>query len=332
VLVVLVPLFYPYLIVQERLAHERGGSAEILLESSARARDLLTGASRFHGWLDERFGWPSAFTGDRLRAHLFPGFVPLLLALLAGLPAAGRSLRGSFRPDRLTWGLLLFVCLLLALGPRFGLYQVLAALPGIKLIRVPSRFILPGLLALAMLAGFGWRALSHDLRDRFGRRAARAGLVVVLLLFAGESLFAPLDTAIVEPGPDPIAAWIAAQPGDFTVLELPAEVDNLTIHMRQLRQSQFHWKRLLVGYSGWRSIEVAERLGRIHNLFPRRRLLDELAELGVRFIVVLEERVSDERLAAIDSEPRLQLATDLGNVSIWQLDPQRWPPVVAPVP
>jgi hypothetical protein len=152
----------------------------------------------------------------------------------------------------------------------------------------------------------------------------------VLLLFAAESVFAPLPTASIDPGPDEIAAWVAAQEGRFALLEIPVAVDNLTIHVRQVRQSQFHWQRLLVGYSGWRSPEVEARLRRIARGFPGAAVLDELAALDVRFVVLLERRVSAELRRAIVTEPRLQLAVDLDGVSIWQLDAERWPAVVDP--
>jgi hypothetical protein len=323
-LFVLAPLFYPYLIVQDRLALERGDSAEILLEGSARTRDLLSGSSRVHAWLDDRFGWPSALGGDRLRAHLFPGFLPLLLALASLLPSPRRaSARPAVPPragDLIAWLVLVGVCLALALGPRFGLYQLLAMVPGIKLIRVPSRFVLPALLGLSVLAAYGWQALDRRLRPA----RARLLLLAMVTLFAIESIFAPLPTARIDPGPDEIAGWIAAQPGQFAVLEIPVAVDNLTIHVRQVRQSQYHWKRLLVGYSGWRSPEVEARLERIERNFPAAGTLDELAELEVRFIVVLERRVPQATLDALDLEPRLQRAAELTGAVIWELDPDRW--------
>jgi hypothetical protein len=327
VLVVLGPLFYPYLIVQDGLATERGDSYEVLLEGSARPLDLLTGASRFHAWLDRTLGWPSAIFGGRLRAHLFPGFLPLLLAAAAALGLPGRGDRGSRPGDRVAWAGLVIIGLLLALGPAFGAYRLLAALPGIRLIRVPSRFWLPALLGLSVLAGYGWQSIAARLP---GVKARRAALIAVLSLFAAESAFAPLPTARVEAGPDEIASWIAAQEGRFTVLEVPVETDNLTIHARQISQSEYHWQRLLVGYSGWRSPEVESRLRRIERGFPGERVLDELAGLGVRFVVLLDRRVPPELIEQMGSESRLERVADLDGASIWQLDPGRWPPVAQP--
>lgn len=316
-LLLLGPVFYPYLLLQERMAAERGDSAEVLYAGSAGPRDLLTGASRFHGWMDDNLGWPSAVLGGRLGAHLFPGWIPLLLALALLLPGRDPDRRDEPAPgDPVAWGVLLAVCLLLALGPAALLYRVLSLLPGIRLIRVPSRFVLPGLLALTMLAAHGVRRLLV----RAGPRASAALVAATVALFALESVFAPVPTARLDLGPDRVSSWLAEQPGEFAVLELPVDVDNLTAHVRQARQSIHHWKRLLVGYSGWRPPEVRRRLLRIQRRFPAPAVLDELASLEVRYLVVVERRVPAALLERMRQSPRLLRAADLDGVSIWELD------------
>lgn len=316
---VLVPLFYPYLLLQDRMAAERGDNANIMAEGNARLLDLLSGNSRLHRWIDERFGWPSAVFEGRLRAHLFPGWVPLLLASLALLPAAA-AVGADRRGERLTWVLLWLLCLWLALGPPAGLYRLLAMAPGVRLIRVASRFVLPSLLGLSMLSAFGVARLLPRLRP-----SARLPLLLLLLVaFSAESAYAPMPTDTREPGPDAIASWLAERPGDFAVLELPVDPQNLTVHMRQVTQSLYHGKRLLVGYSGWRSKDVESRLWRLQQSFPARRALDELAELGVRFVVALDGRVPGDTLEAMRGSRRLQQVATVDGASIWELDGERW--------
>lgn len=317
--IVLVPIFYPYLLVQDRLAGERGDSPQVLLEGSARARDLLTGASRFHTWLQERWGWPSALTGGRLRAHLFPGWILLALAALAALAALRRAAPTAVQPrpgDAIAWGVLLLVCLLLALGPPWKVYDWLAMLPGIRLIRVPSRFVLPGLLGLAMLSAFGVAAL----RRRLSATVSGPLLAAAALLFALEATFAPLSTATVSGRPDAVSAWLAEQPGDFAILELPVQVDSLTAHSRQLLQSVFHWKKLLVGYSGWRSESVRARLERLNATFPQPRALDELAALDVRYLIVLGGRNPPDLEERMLQSGRLTQVRQFDQIAIWELD------------
>ncbi len=316
VAIVLVPIFYPYLLVHDRLVGERGDSPEVLLEGSARARDLLTGGSRFDIWLEERWGWPSALTGGRLRAHLFPGWILLALAALAALRRRQPSAVQPRPGDAVAWGVLLVVCLLLALGPPWRVYDWLAMLPGIRLIRVPSRFVLPGLLGLTMLSAFGVAAL----RRRLSATVAGTLLAAATLLFAFEATFAPLSTATVSGRPDAVSAWLAGQPGDFAILELPIQVDNLTAHSRQLLQSVFHWKKLLVGYSGWRSEAVRARLERLNRTFPQPRSLNELAALGVRYLILVGGRNPPDLEDRMLRTGRLERVRQFDQIAIWELD------------
>lgn len=312
---VLGPIFYPYLLVQDGLAAERGDNPAALLNGSAHARDLLSGGSRLYSAIEERWGWPSDVVPGRLGAHLFPGLVALMLAA-AALLARRRDPRGAARPgDPITWVVLFALCLLLALGPAWKLYDILSLVPGIRLIRVPSRFLLPGLLALAMLAAYGAAALS----ERLSRRSLVAVMSIAASVFAIEASFAPLSTAVVSGGPDPVNAWLARQPGDFAVLEVPVRVDNLTAHSRQLRQSVFHFKKLLVGYSGWRSEAVRERLERLDRTIPSAAALAELDQLGVRYLIAVENRLPADFPERLRASGRLTVVENLDTISIWQL-------------
>lgn len=315
---VLVPLFYPYLLVQERMAGERGANPEVLAAGSARPIDLLSGASRLHAEIDDRWGWPSDALGAEPGAHLFPGWVPLLLAVI-GVGAARRPRTPGAEPvprpgAAPVWWLLAGVCLWLALGPAAGLYEAVRMLPGLQLIRVPSRFVLPGLLALAVLAGVGAGVLAR-------RRRGALWVVLALLAFAAESVYAPVEWTTFDIEPGPAIEWIAARPGRFAILEVPVDADNLASHARQTLYSVHHFQRLLVGYSGWRSPEVTRRLRRIERRFPARAVLGELSELGVRYVIAREERLPEPRLRRMRRERRLTEVFRSGTVSVWELTP-----------
>ena len=123
--------------------------------------------------------------GGALRAEplAYAGLLALILAIGAAI------WRWRERPVAFLL-VLLIVSWLLAFGDATPLYPLLRQLPVFDLFREPGRYLLPGVLALALLAGFGLDELTRttDARRRFARRAARllatyaVGLLAVLLI------------------------------------------------------------------------------------------------------------------------------------------------------
>jgi len=324
--IVLVPLFYPYLILQERIHDQRIVSIEQLADGAARPLEFASAWSRFYLWVDGATGWPSAFLGCCPRTLLFPGAVPIVLAIIGLL-----SIDKKRRDHQQMWLLFLTLCFLLSLGPAFGLYRLVAVFPGTKLIRVPSRFMMPGNLALAMLAAFGAAAVARWVSRERGVSAAlrklhfvpsRSALVLGLLavLFAVEAGYAPMTTYPFSPEPYPLYRWLGEYEEEFAIMEYPLSPDSPAIASRKTFYSIYHWKRLIVGYSGWRSEENEERQWRLQRMFPSDAALDELSELGVRFVPVYEDRVSEERLQSIAAQPRLVAVQRFGLIQVYELD------------
>lgn len=299
-LLVLAPIFWPYLLVEERMAATRAATLD-LPNASLRPLEALSARSHFYRWVNDAWGWPGVLNRDgrELRAYGFPGLVTLLLAAAgAFLPAAGDRRRRAF------WMVCTATFVFLAMG-SYGAYTIAGNLPLFRLIRVPTRFLMPAVFSLAMLAALGAAAVAR--RDPSGRR--RAGILAALLLvFAAEASFAPLRTWPYAGESRPLNEFLAAQPGDFAVVEIPISPFAYTINMRQVANSVYHWKRLLVGYSGYQSQQNIDLLRRVRDTFPADACLDELVGLDVRFVVVLADRVPDELLAAVASQPRLQPA------------------------
>ncbi len=162
--------------------------------------------------------------------HLTLGWVGLALALL-GLWTQRK------RPDAWFWALSALLFFLLALGPSLriaghdtgipGPFRVLQELPFFKGNRYPSRFSVMLLISAAPLVAMGarwlldrlasrWQA-KHDATGVNRRLTATTALLAALLVF--ENLSAPLPTSDMRiPA---IYDQIAAQPGDFAVLDLP---------------------------------------------------------------------------------------------------------------
>ena len=169
-----------------------------------------------------------------------------------------------------------------ALGPRFGLYAVLYRLvPGFDLVRVPSRFATLTLLALGLLAGFGLERLAR-------RRHVLAPLALVLVV--GEFWAAPLDAREYAVEIPAIDRWLAAQPGEGAVVELPVADPRDThratrLHSAYMLHSTLRWRPLVNGYSGF-TPAPHELLLRHLVTFPDERSLDGLAAIGVRYAVL----------------------------------------------
>jgi len=88
----------------------------------------------------------------------------------------------------------------------------------IPMVRVYARFGIVVMLAVAVLAGIGL----SDILKKIGKRKWRmgfSGLVIVLVLFEFWN-WPPYRVTDVSKTP-PVYAWLAEQPGDFTIAEYP---------------------------------------------------------------------------------------------------------------
>jgi hypothetical protein len=222
-------------------------------------------------------------------AALFPGFVFLFLALLGG----GSILRRG--ADRTTAGLFIVglaaMTFWLALGPSFGLYGLgYSLVPGFDLIRVPSRFFLVTLTALAALAALGL--------DRIrSLKAAWALIAIATLECVPIAWEAPRDP-IATP---PIDVWLANQAKPFRVVELPVpqpdnSVRQARFHSEYMIHGAAHWQKMVNGYSSLVP-PFHERLYQELHEFPTERGLAELERLGVDRLVVHTEMYQPDRWA-----------------------------------
>ncbi|MBI3958117.1 MAG: hypothetical protein HY328_04850, partial [Chloroflexi bacterium] len=224
--------------------------------------------TRLHPWLGE---WAAglSFPNDKGQ-HIFIGYSALLLAAAGTLYLLRRQgWRGLF------WPLTTLVFWLLTLGPVVriagqstpipGPFALVSLLPFFNGNRYPSRYSVLLMLGVAVLAGYGVLAISerrmatgHAARRSLiaVRRSPAANLIIsssLILIFLLEHLSLPLplnDFRIPV-----VYQTIAAEPGDFALLELPTGWRNgarvmgrsdVLIMMEQWYQTA-HGKRLLGG-------------------------------------------------------------------------------------
>ena len=210
---------------------------------------------------------------------LFPGLLALLLAI-AGILFNRRS--------KMTW---LFVAMIavtiwMTLGPPYGVWQFIYWLPGFSFIRVPSRFMLLAMLAIAALAALGFERLA----SRLSPRARATALVLMSLLLAAEFATMPLDVRLQHIKPYAVDRWLDTQPKPFAIVEIPVPQSSLKSlvvrrHAEYMLHSMAHHQPLVQGYSG---IEPPgfEALERTLMLFTDEKSLETLAWMKVKFAVV----------------------------------------------
>jgi hypothetical protein len=228
--------------------------------------------------------------------NLFPGFVLPVLALAAGLSLLRRRIRPS--REALALVILGLAAAVVALGPEvrildralmrgpFGYARDLV--PGLfTMIRVPSRSGPFLALSLAMLAA---KALALW-------RPPSSALVVVGALALAETVIAPIpmpgwsQVVNTRRPPPTVYSWLASQPGDGPVVELPIlNIDGIFTRpayhesIYQLH-SVHHWKKLVNGYAGIEPAPYRE-LRELVRRFPSEASLSALRERGTRWIVL----------------------------------------------
>ncbi len=187
--------------------------------------------------------------------------LPLGLAVIAGLAAtwcvyvwlarrreAWVAWGARYRTSRTGLYLLLTgACIALALGPPYGLWQYVYWLPGFNFIRASSRFMVPGVLGIAVLAGIGFDRTTAALAMTT-RRLAGAGVGALLLLEFTVVPFAGVPYQVETPAVD---QWLARKDERFSIVEVPV-TRSVRYHSTYMLHSMAHWQKTVNGYSGIR--------------------------------------------------------------------------------
>ena len=190
------------------------------------------------------------------------------------------------RDARTFYFLLLMLGLWLSIGPPLSLWPAVYWLPGMNLIRVPSRFTLMAMIGLAVLAGVGFDRLTRGLAP--ARRIASAWLVGALLV--AEFVVIPFGTSPFRVDIPPVDRWLDSQPKPFAIAEVPIPPlgDGGAWDRRQteyMLHAMAHWQKTVHGYSGMR-LPLHEDLYQKLRTFPDARSLDALRQLAVTYVVV----------------------------------------------
>jgi len=244
-------------------------------------------------------------------AWLFPGVLVIVLAIAAfvrrrPVPAneAGEGTPGVRLLDvRWTYLAVLGAALWLAMGPPFGVWRWIFWWPGLSFVRVPSRFMLLGMLALAVLAGYGVDRIAAAWPHR---RRATATVIGGLLL--AEFAFAPLQGMAYHADPPALDRWLDTRPKPFAVVDLPVpDSSNFArrdeVAAEYMLHSMAHWQPILEGYSGVYPPDYPELYWPMTR-FPDEASLRTLARIGVTYAVVHVDRIPESERAGFEAAVR----------------------------
>jgi hypothetical protein len=292
----------PYHIVQDQM-----GLRRTLGQWAPTPQSFLAAPTHVQSWLLSFF--PDAHVLERATGLLFPGFLTVLLAAVGFLPlgaahASDRPRATSALKARLPYALLTFLAVFLV-GP---LWPYVYWLPGLNFIRANSRFMIPAMLGLAVLAAVGFERI-RDVVPVHRRRLLTIAMSVLLLT---EFVAAPLQVVPYEVKIPSADRWLNGQPKPFVVAEVPVELYD-RYQTAYMFHSMAHWQRTVHGYSGIRPA-LHEQLYRDLRRFPDDRSLDALASLGVTYVVVHSDQYHQpgeweavaERLTAYTSRLTLE--------------------------
>ena len=122
-------MFAPYLTVQREMGLKR-----TLDNWSVSWASFAASPTHVHAWILSLI--PSARINERAETFLFPGYLPILLALVAVYTWR----RARLRHTVIFYALLTLAAVWLSVGSPVGLWPWVYWLPGMNFIRVPSRF------------------------------------------------------------------------------------------------------------------------------------------------------------------------------------------------
>jgi hypothetical protein len=243
--------------------------------------------------------WQDVLAQGRAERELFPGLLVVALTLVAIAVSWRRppiGVAGPVEHDRrrfYTWlyAAILVLAVWLSLGPGavVGPYRLLlAVLPGLDGLRVPTRVAAVVSLALAVLAGGAAAWIGARLRPRVAVVAA----LVLAAVVAVEGYPGPIATPAVDPFQierRDLNAWIE-QGGRGGVLELPiAQGAQGPFTLVYQFNTLFHGRPIVNGYSGHEyhlQYFLAGPPSPLRELAQITPMLRALRRIGVRTLVM----------------------------------------------
>lgn len=283
----------PYRRVQQEM-----GLRRTLENWTVTPESYLASPSHAHQWVLSLFS--DVKFHELASAYLFPGILPVVLAVIALLPSREA---GARQRHLLFFGALAIVSVLLFIDGPLALWPWVHSWPGMNFIRAPSRFMILATLCLAVLAAGGFERLVRPMTVL----SQRVAFVLVSLVLLGEFNAYPFQGVDYDVPKPAVDQWLATQPKPFVVAEVPLPDPRNSGRFERFQtmtmlHSMAHWQKTVHGYSGFRA-PFHDQLYADLRRFPDDTSIGRLREVGVNYVVVHRDLYSPEEWAIV--EPRL---------------------------
>lgn len=293
--IALLPFLLPYQKVGELYGMVR--SPADARTFSALPGDWLVSGDHLHyaWWLNDRSVNPERW--------LFPGFIPLILVVVALVlwRANGPDAKPGWRFELWFWVALLWMVLgfIGSLGLNGFLHTFLFEyVRPFQSIRVPPRWAMITYCGMSILIACGVTALIARFK---APRFVPAAMCVLLLI---EFHPGPFRWYLAAVEPPPVYQWLRAAPARGAVLELPMAV--FLNEYEYLYRADEHRRPLINGVSSFMPASYT-RIATMANASPvHPRLLGELERIGCTFVVV-----HADKLGSADASTRTWLSQHL---------------------
>jgi hypothetical protein len=201
-------------------------------------------------------------------------------------------------------GLLLSTLLTVALSHPIIYSKAVHLLPGLRSMRVPTRFHAFTLFSLVWFASRLLDRLAAALRASAPRAARWLAAAFMLFLLAE---LVPLPVAWQEvPGSrnfPPVYSWVAVHPEVRAILELPVQDEagnTADFNVAYMYFGTLHWKPLVNGYSAWSSRYFAALIKKCCHPVPDDQVIHDLVAAGVTHLIVHQRELPATQTAAFE--------------------------------
>ncbi|MBI5568006.1 MAG: glycosyltransferase family 39 protein [Chloroflexi bacterium] len=182
--------------------------------------------------------------------------------------------------------------------PLSVLYRVF---PFLTVTRVWARYMIPGMLAVAVLAGAGATWIAGRFRGR-----ATAPLIIIIGLVCFEGLTTPYPSFTrVAANARPVDRWLAAQSPPVALIEYPLPVASKLAMYRQ----SLHWQQVANGYASVEPTYFAQAAS-VLGTWPTEASMELLRDWQIDYVLINganTEKFLNETLPPIQSVPGLCL-------------------------